>query len=457
MSQDLITPVRQNERIRVIDTIRGIALLGILMMNMPYFANPEIQADNLNVMNEYTGPNYYTWFTIGVFFEGTMRGLFSILFGAGCILLLHRLENKKMAVTPADIYYRRLLWLFLFGMINAFILLWPGDILYSYAICGLFLYPFRNMKAKHLLMFSIAFLVFATMKGTYNYYKVHNVRVEGEKALALEKQTQTLTENQKQAKDKWTGYLERKKPESLKKEAQKDLNAVKDNSYFGLLGYFSGINARIQSKLFYNSYFFDIMTLLFLGMALFKWNVLTGKRSSWFYLILMLSGYGIGLTLSYWEHSTKVNLKFDSSLYLQNLYVDFYELRRILITLGHLSLVILLYKKGIFKILWQWLSKVGQMAFTNYLMQSIICGIIFYGFGFGLFGQLQRYETYYVVLAIWVFQIIFSNIWLHYYRFGPFEWVWRSLTYWRKPSMKKSSLAATDEHTEIPALAHPTS
>src|SRR5688500_14565812 len=118
MPQDLTTPVRQNERIRIIDTIRGIALLGILMMNMPYFANPAIQSDNLNVMNEYGGRNYYTWLTIGVFFEGTMRGLFSILFGAGCILLLNRLEHKKMDVTAADIYYRRLLWLFLFGMIN---------------------------------------------------------------------------------------------------------------------------------------------------------------------------------------------------------------------------------------------------------------------------------------------------------------------------------------------------
>ena len=95
MPQDLTTPVRQNERIRIIDTIRGIALLGILMMNIPYFSNPAIQDENLNVANEYSGVNYYTWMTIGIFFEGTMRGLFSILFGAGCILLLNRLETEK--------------------------------------------------------------------------------------------------------------------------------------------------------------------------------------------------------------------------------------------------------------------------------------------------------------------------------------------------------------------------
>jgi uncharacterized protein len=310
------------------------------------------------------------------------------------------------------------------------------------------------MKPKQLFMFALAFLLFATMKGTYNYYKGHKVREEGEKALALEKQNKILTDEQKKAKESWTGYQERNKPESLRKEAQAETIEIQNSSYFGVLEYFSGINARIQSKVFYNFYFFDIMTLLFLGMALFKWNVLTGKRSMKFYFLLMLFGYAIGLSLSFWEHITKVQLKFDRSLYLRNFYVHFYEIRRILISLGHLSLVMLLYKKGIFKILWQWLSKVGQMAFTNYLMQSIICGLIFYGFGFGLFGRLQRYETYYVVLGVWIFQIIFSNIWLHYYRFGPFEWVWRSLTYWKKQPMKKRAISETGDQTEFPAMAH---
>ena len=83
---------------------------------------------------------------------------------------------------------------------------------------------------------------------------------------------------------------------------------------------------------------------------------------------------------------------------------------------------------------------VGQMAFTNYLMQSIICGLIFYGAGFGLFGKLQRYELYYVVAGVWVFEIVFSHIWLRYFRFGPFEGLWRSLTYWKAQPMKKTNV-----------------
>lgn len=81
---------------------------------------------------------------------------------------------------------------------------------------------------------------------------------------------------------------------------------------------------------------------------------------------------------------------------------------------------------------------VGQMAFTNYLMQSLLVGLFFYGVGLGMYGKLQRYEAYYVVGATWLLQIIWSHIWLRYFRFGPLEWAWRSLTYWKKQPMKKT-------------------
>ena len=84
---------------------------------------------------------------------------------------------------------------------------------------------------------------------------------------------------------------------------------------------------------------------------------------------------------------------------------------------------------------------VGQMAFTNYLMQSLLCGIVFNAYGFKMFGQLQRYETYLVVFAIWIFQILYSNIWMRYFLFGPFEWAWRSLTYWKIQPFVKDTRA----------------
>jgi uncharacterized protein len=101
----------------------------------------------------------------------------------------------------------------------------------------------------------------------------------------------------------------------------------------------------------------------------------------------------------------------------------------------------LLYKSNLFKGAFKLLRPVGQMAFTNYLMQSLICGLLFNGIGFGLFGYLQRYEAYLVVLGIWLFQIIFCNIWMRYFLYGPFEWTWRSLTYWRKQPFVKTAVA----------------
>jgi uncharacterized protein len=109
-------------------------------------------------------------------------------------------------------------------------------------------------------------------------------------------------------------------------------------------------------------------------------------------------------------------------------------------TLGHLSVLVLLFKTGVFGWFFKALANVGQMAFTNYLSQSLICTFLFYGYGFGQFGLLQRYQTYEVVVAIWVFQLIFSAIWMRFFLFGPFEWVWRSLTYWqRQPMLRPSS------------------
>ena len=167
----LVAPTQQKERIFVMDLLRGVALLGILMMNIPYFAESYHLGENIFIRNETSGADFYAWYLKALSFEGTMRALFSLLFGAGALLLLSRLEKKEMDITPADFYYRRLMWLLLFGLINAFVLQWPGDILYSYALCGLLLYPFRNLAAKWLLIIGIFCMLVATFKETYNWRK----------------------------------------------------------------------------------------------------------------------------------------------------------------------------------------------------------------------------------------------------------------------------------------------
>jgi uncharacterized protein len=452
MSHSPTAPLGQKDRIELIDIIRGVALLGILMMNIPFFSNPVQYHDNPSIIN-FSGVNYTTWWTVNGLFEGTMRGLFTILFGAGSLLLLTRLESKNNGMA-ADIYYRRLLWLLLFGMINAYVILWPGDILYSYAICGLFLYPFRNMKAKHLFTIGICLLILTTAKDTWKLYESKAVRVDGEKALALEASKQKLTPEQEEAKTAWAQAKEQNDPKNLKKEASNEIKKIQQG-YFGVFSHFRNINFWIQTQLFYRIYFLDIILLLFLGMALFKSGIVTGMRSKKFYWGLMAFGYVTGLTTSYLFLNSHVQNSFDHTRYADATIIELYQVKRILLTLGHLSFLVLLYKYKVVMFLLQWLKRVGQMAFTNYLMQSIIGSLIFYGYGFKMFGKLEIHQQYYVVLGIWAFQILFSNVWLRYFRFGPFEWLWRSLTYWEKQPMKRGNdkIESEQKISSEPAIA----
>ena len=144
------------------------------------------------------------------------------------------------------------------------------------------------------------------------------------------------------------------------------------------------------------------------------------------------------------------NLKFDMFEMRKQMSFRTYEIRRVFQTMGYLSVLVLAYKAIPLRKIMDLFAPVGQMAFTNYLTQSIYTSIIFYGFG--LFGTLQRYEAYYVVAAIWFFQIVTSRLWLRYYKFGPFEWVWRSLTYMKKQPMRRvaTSTEPSEEMTLVP-------
>jgi len=113
-----------------------------------------------------------------------------------------------------------------------------------------------------------------------------------------------------------------------------------------------------------------------------------------------------------------------------------YDAGRLSIALGHVGLLMFLFKAGAMRFLFDRLGAIGQMAFSNYIFHSVVCSVFFTGIGFGMFGRLQRFELYYVVVAIWIFQMIVSPIWLRHYRYGPLEWCWRSLTYWKKQPMR---------------------
>jgi uncharacterized protein len=430
------SPLEKKERILFLDSLRGIALLGILLMNSMGQGQAHQFYDKMDMGQSTTGLNFYAWVTECFLFEGTMRGLFSLLFGAGTVLLLTRLVKERSGLEPADIYYRRMLWLLVFGLINAFIFLWPGDILYPYAICGLLIFPFRNLSPAKLLGIAFLLLVIGTYRENSDFFRDKKIIQTGKTIAAMDTTRVKLTDEQKEDLGKYTSFKEKNSKEGIAKAAKEEAKGIKGKGYLAIFRNYRDVNMMIESTIFYQYYWFDVLIFFFIGMAFFKSGFLLGKKPNWLYAVIAIAGIGLGLLMNYFYLRAQYRLQFDNYLFTEQWKFNYYQLRRVFQTLGYLSLLILLYKvTPARKLFFSIFVPVGQMAFTNYLMQSIITSIIFYGLG--LYSTLQRYEIYYVVAGIWLFQIIFSHIWLRYFRFGPFEWLWRSLTYLHKPPFRR--------------------
>ncbi len=388
-----VGPVRSDERISSLDVIRGFALLGILLMNIVGFGLAYAYDDPTNAGGA-TGLNLWTWVTMHILAEGKMRCLFSMVFGAGVVLLTSRPN------AAADVYYRRNLWLMAAGVLHAF-LLWQGEVLYPYALCALALYPFRVMEAKWLAWIGVGMMVIIAGFNLGSALEMKKTIEEGKAALAV---TGKLTEEQEEAKKKWEEVRKHAKPtpEEVEKTNKRwqggivDVVKVRAESVW-----------RWHSMAYYHYYNLDLFSMMFLGMALFKWGVFSGTRSLRFYGVMAGVGYLIGLSLNSFTAYTRVVNHFDIVV---NIYTTLtYDVGRLSIALAHVAVLILFVKGRVMRWLTGSLGAIGQMALTNYLTHSVVCSTIFCGYGFGLFGKLQRYELYYVVAGLWTFQMIILN------------------------------------------------
>jgi uncharacterized protein len=430
-------PVALADRIKTIDMIRGFALLGILLMNIPGFGiNWNYFETILN--GPHNTKDFYTEAAVDVFFEGTMRGLFSMLFGAGMILFIQGKKELPDGPSIAEYYYRRLLWLVLFGVINAYVLLWGGDILYFYGLCGMLLYVFRKTNPKWLLVLGFLCLAIMTFKGQLWWNETRDKRKGYTEAVKLEKENKKLTDKQKEAKETWINIEKNMVQDTA---ASNRHNRKMHSGYGTIFTYFIPRNSGGETWGMYSWAIWDCLGMMLVGMALFGWGFFSNRLSTSTYAMWLLIGYGIGIPIGLNVFNESIMVPHaDFGNYVDSFRVQhqsLYDVRRVLLSVGHASLLMVIYRSRIVPWLMKALANVGQMAFTNYLMQSIICTWFFYGYGFGFYNELKFHQIYYVVFAVWIFQLIVSSIWLRYFRFGPFEWVWRSLTYWKKQPMKK--------------------
>ena len=434
----LAAPISQQERILLIDSLRGIAILGILLMNIPGFgiAPAAIGDFSLQPQGEL---NYYFWYVFGPgVFEGSQRGIFSMLFGAGMFIFISRLEKKSPGLMPAELYMRRQLWLLFFGVVHAYVLLWYWDILYSYAICGIVLFAFRRLSPKHLLIAAGVCLLLMTARENRDLYNDKSVIAKGKLVAAIDTTQTKLTDKQKTQLGAMEEIKNNSDPAEKKKKMEKQIKGI-TGSYADLYETRSNMSANSQTNGMYYFLIWDILLFMFIGLAFFKLGILQGEAKTKVYVWMTAIGLGVGLPLSYFFVTNNVNYNFNWYEIIKNKNFEFYELQRTVHSFGIFGLIMLMYKSGWFKWLFALMRPVGQMAFTNYLTQSIMCGIFFMGIGFGYFGKLEYHQLFYVVAAVWTIQIIWSHIWLRYFRFGPLEWLWRSLTYWKKQPIKKNS------------------
>jgi uncharacterized protein len=433
-------PVSSDQRLRTLDVLRGAALLGIVLMNVPFTGLPFAAYANPNLWGGNDPLNMGVLAVQWVLFDGKMRALFSMMFGAGIVLFMERALERENSVRGADLLSRRLLWLTLFGALHGW-LIWAGDILYAYGLFGLLIVPMRNVSPRKLLITAGVALVLLSLAVVGQGFSRRSTRDAAMAARAVEAQGKPLTKEQQDAKKEWDETYNGALPSRQK------LQEEVDNYRKGYRGVMTQ-RAPIMRKFNFVPVYFpgnvDIWALMLIGMALFKLGVLQGQRSTGFYVRMALAGYAIGISVN--AISTYGMFASNFDIVAGAFWNVPYQIGRVSVALGHAAALILLVKGA--RLLWltDRLAAVGQMAFSNYISHSIIYALVFYAPGLRLMGQLQRYQLYYVVLGIWILNLVWSPIWLRYFRFGPLEWCWRSLTYWQRQPMRRRQSTAADAY-----------
>ena len=427
-------PVKSIERIASVDVLRGFAVLGILVINIEFFALPSTMFFNPSLAGGFEGLDLLTWKFGNLLFLQKMMAIFSMLFGAGMVLKFQRTETVGGKL--GGVYYRRILWLLVIGMLHAYFV-WYGDILVAYALVGLILFLFRRRSPKALIITGVCILLFGMAVQWGAGFGQAMLREQAEIATRAQEAGQPLQPYQEDMLHSWKemSSMFNPTPEELAHEFE-----IHRGGFAEVQAARVSETIMMQTQGLLMFVLWRAGGLMLLGMGLMKLGVFSGKRSNRYYTIMVLVGYGLGLPIVWFGMEALIDHGFDI-VYRFQIGNHFNYVGGVFVALGHVGVVMLTCKRTPFKGLTSRLAAVGRMALTNYLMQSIICTTIFYGYGLGLFGSMNRSALFGVVLVIWALQLACSPIWLKHFRFGPFEWVWRSLTYWRRQPMRAVPLS----------------
>lgn len=411
-------------RIETLDIVRGVAVMGILAMNIVAFAMPGAAYINPAAYGTASSADLGSWVFSFILIDGKMRGLFSFLFGASMLLVIDRAEAA--GASPARVHYSRMFWLLVFGLIH-FFFIWYGDILSLYAPIGMLAFFFRRMGVVKLIVLGLCLLVAQFVLTAFFAFGISMTEAQALAPHASPEAIRSWAEMQK-----GIGLYS---PQHLQ-----DVLSLYRGSYGPIVqhqlteDWMAPINSIWQ-------FGWETLAYMLFGMAALKTGFLTGAWDRRRYLKVIAIGFGVGIplyaALAWWL----IRQDFSVFWLVAGWLTATVPIRPFMI-LAIAATVILLTRKG------GWLTgriaAAGRAAFTNYLGTSILMTFLFYGYGFGLFGHLTRIQLWLPVIGTWAIMLLWSKPWLDRFHYGPFEWLWRSLARGRfQPMRRRPNSAAS--------------
>lgn len=404
-------PIQSRERIEVLDVIRGFALLGILIANMSMFSSPAMFLDIVGE-NPWTGFwNKLTTSFINLFVQGKFYSMFSFLFGLGFSIFLERAKTRT--AKPVKLFHRRLFVLLIIGLIHAFFI-WSGDILVSYALLGFLLPLFFNVKPKTLLLWALALFLVFIMFMSLSMGMVDLLK-SAQEDIFNQALGPFIAETEKTIANSYHAYGNGTFAEIMSQRAVDSLSAL--------------------SQVFMNV--FIIFPLFLIGLYAGKKEIFQNIEANLPFIKRVWTwSFVIGFIMSLVKFAAKTRMAEDFFSFNTAIHFGAGVFADTGLCLFYITTLVLLCRNTKWMVRLRPLAYMGRMALSNYLLQSIICTTIFYNYGLGLYGKVGPAWGLVLTLVIYIIQIFISKYWFKYFRFGPMEWVWRSLTYGRRFKMR---------------------
>ncbi len=436
-------PVQESERIATLDVLRGFAILGIFIPNIFFFAMPLTASIDSSTLPDEGLASTIAWAFMKIFAEFKFVSLFSLLFGVGMIVQMNRARARGAAF--GRIYLRRLVLLAGLGLFHA-LFIWYGDILFAYAVIGFVVFSLRGLPARTLLFCGLGSLILSLIlaAGCLGLGAVASGMEMEQRAVQVEEDHEDARAQDPSSAgaedDRWDRFIDAL---SSATGQPGDPNlAEAERVAYGEGPFVAALLIRSVTWLFIitfsvlSGFTFRIFGMFLLGAALMKFGFFTEQFASTHRKLLLIA-LPLGLLLEFTAFGLAAATGFQNAMVVTGSEV-LHQFASIFVCFGYLGAIAVIVRAGVLGWLQRGLAAVGRTALSNYLAQSVVVTGIMYWWGFGLFDHFSRAELLGLVAIVFCVQVSLSVLWLRFFRFGPVEWLWRSLTYLRPQPLLRS-------------------